>query len=349
VLLVVVMAASRYLLPKPFAWAARWPEMLFIWSLAWCFLAVLGAEILQLSLEIGAFLAGISLAQLPYSHDLRRRVHPLMNFFIAVFFVTLGVQMDIGAGGQWGAAIALSLFVLIGNPLIFMVIIARMGYAERTAFKTSVTVAQISEFSFIFAAMGVTTGLIGSEILSLTALVGLVTIAVSAYMILYNDGLYELMRRWGVLRIFRAAPEETAPLPPERPRPVIVVGMNTLGRELAKRLCEAGERVVAIDTDPKKLEGLSCESMLGDVESTSVLDEAEAGRARLIISALQIEDTNNFLAYRCKVLGVPACIHAFDLGLIPELLDLDVRYLITPKIDALRLELQELEKEGLTG
>lgn len=346
-LAVAVLVASRYLLPKPFAWAARWPEMLLIWSLCWCFLAVLGAELLQLSLEIGAFLAGIGLAQLPYSHDLRRRVHPLMNFFIAVFFVTLGVQMDFGGGAYWGAAIVLSLFVLIGNPIIFLLIIARMGYGQKTAFQTSVTVAQISEFSFIFAALGVTTGLIGPDVLSLITLVGLVTIAVSAYMILYSESLYRLMRRWGVLRIFRAAPEDSVPSRVEKRPPVIVVGMNLLGREVARRLCAAGERVVAIDTDHRKLDGLPCETMLGDVETTSVLEEAGVARARLVVSALQIEDTNNFLAYRCKSLRIPACIHAFDLGLIPELLDLDVRYLLTPKVDALRLELQELQRQGL--
>lgn len=346
ILLVGVLVASRYLLPRPFAWAARSPQMLFIWSLCWCFLVVLGAEVLNLSLEIGAFLAGISLAQLPYSGDLQRRIHPLMNFFIAIFFVTLGIQMDLG-GGDWGRAIVLSLFVLIGNPFIFMFIIARMKYSERTAFQTSVTVAQISEFSFIFAAMGVTTGLIGSDILSLVALVGLVTISVSAYMILYSDQLYIFMHRWGLLRIFGGAEEEATPEIPLGEAPVIIVGMNAMGRQLAKKLCAVGERVIAIDTDPHKLKDLPCETMLGDVESSSVLEAAEMPRARLLISALQIEDTNNFLAHRCKSEGVPACIHAFDLRLIPDLLDLDVRYLLTPKVDALRQQLRELETTGL--
>src|SRR5690606_10776931 len=100
-------------------------------------------------LEIGAFLAGISLAQLSYSEELRRRVHPLVNFFIAVFFVTLGIHMELeGATRLLWPSVVFSLFVLIGNPLIFLVIIGSMGYGRRIAFLTSVTVAQISEFSF---------------------------------------------------------------------------------------------------------------------------------------------------------------------------------------------------------
>jgi Kef-type K+ transport system membrane component KefB len=98
-LLALSLLAARHLLPRPFRWAARSPEVLLVWALSWCFLLVLAAHAFGLSLEVGAFLAGLSLAQLPYNDDLRRRVHPLMNLFIAVFFVSLGVRME--AGGGW--------------------------------------------------------------------------------------------------------------------------------------------------------------------------------------------------------------------------------------------------------
>jgi len=115
VLIVAVMAVSKYVLPRPFAWAARSPAALFIWSLCWCFFVVAAAHWLHLSEETGAFLAGLSLAQLPYNHDLRRRVHPLMNFFIAVFFVSLGVQMDLGAATEeWDVALYLAVFCTNG-------------------------------------------------------------------------------------------------------------------------------------------------------------------------------------------------------------------------------------------
>ncbi len=347
-LLGTVLVAAKWLLPRPLAWAARAPETIFIWSLTWCFLVVLGAHQLGLSLEIGAFLAGISLAQLPYSDNLRRRVHPLMNFFIAVFFVTLGIKLELGAGQtQWGAALGLSLFVLLGNPLIFMWIIARMGYGERTSFFTSVTVAQISEFSFIFVALGVGTGLVGPEILSLTALVGLVTIALSAYMILYNQPLYEFCRRWRLLRPFRAqgGREEDA-APPPRAGHVIIVGMNTLGRELARRLAARGETLLAIDTDPGKLRELPCATLLGNVEYLSVLEEAGLAHARLLVSALQIEATNDLLAYRCRTHGVPYAAHVIDLEETDNLLEMDTAYLMIPKVDGVKLQNRELVRLG---
>jgi Kef-type K+ transport system membrane component KefB len=332
-LLGVALLASRYLLHPLFAWMSSSPEGLFIWALTWCFLFVIGAQALSVSPEIGAFLAGVSLAQLPFNEELRRRVHPLMNFFVMVFFVSLGVQMELLAAAEyWMAAIILSLFVLIGNPLIFMIIIARMGYSERTAFLTSVTVAQISEFSFVFAAVGLTSGLIDEGILSLIGVVGLVTIGGSVYMIIYNHQLYRALRRWGWLRVFRAhtGPDEDAGETDPRGH-VIVVGMNALGSRIVHELIAAGEEVVAIDSDPRKLEGLPCRTLTGSTEHLSVLDEANLADAKLLVSALQIEEANNLLAFRGREAGVPTSIHAFDRLVVDELREIGADHLIQSK------------------
>jgi Kef-type K+ transport system membrane component KefB len=360
VLLAVALVSSRYLLTRAFGWISRSLEALFIWSLCWCFFFVLGAEVLGLSLEIGAFLAGISLAQLPYSAELRRRVHPLVNFFIAVFFVTLGIQMELGGAATiaWPAAV-FSVFVLLGNPLIFLLIIGRMGYGTRTAFLTSVTVAQISEFSFIFAAMGLGAGLIGPEILSMIAVVGLVTIAVSAYMILYNHQLYALMQRWRALRFLRVGEVGPRDLEPEAvdghdpavglTDHVIVVGMNSLGRRIVERLREAGEQTLAVDLDPRKLAMVPGSTLLGNTEDLAVLEAAGIRRARLLVSALQIEDANNLLGYRCRSLGVPCSIHAFDAAVTPDLREIGVTHLMDSKTAGTRRLSEALRAEGVYG
>lgn len=350
-LVVVALLASRYVLPRLFGWVASAPEPLFIWSLCWCFLFVLGAEALNLSLEIGAFLAGVSLAQLPYNHEFQRRVHPLMNFFIAVFFVSLGIQMQLGfAFTHLFAATALAAFVLIAKPPIFMLIITRLGYAERPAFLTSVTVAQISEFSFIFAGAGLAAGLIGAEVLSLITMVGLITFALSSYMILYNHQLYEWTRRVGLLRPFRRSggpamgdePEEDHGLTDH----VIVIGMNQMGRRIAEALTDRGVNVLAVDTDPRKLEGLPCPTLLGNAEYPSVLEEAGLESARLLVSALQIEATNNLLAYRARDAGVPCSIHAFDQSVLGSLEQIGVDHMIRSKNVGIRRVAEKLREMG---
>lgn len=348
VLLAFVLVASKYLLPRPFGWAARSPETLFIWSLAWCFLIVVMAELMGLSSEIGAFLAGLSLAQLKYNADLQRRVHPLMNFFIAVFFVTLGIQMEFAAAlDNMFAVVVLSLFVLIGNPFIFILIISRFGYGEKTAFKTSVTVAQISEFSFIFAAMGMAAGLIGNAIMSIVSVIGLITIAVSAYMILYSDQLYEWCRRMRLLAVFKASEEEESVPEEGYSGHIVVVGMNGLGRQLVKALHERGERVLAVDTDPGKLEGLPGSQIIGSVDYASVREAMGLSRARLVVSALQIEDTNLMLSFYCQRSGIPCAINAFDVSLIPDLLEQGVDYLMMPRVDGFQLQEEKLQELGV--
>lgn len=351
-LLGAALLAARYLLPRPFAWSARRPEVLLVWSLTWCFILVMGAHALHLSLEIGAFLAGISLAQLPYNEDLHRRLHPLMNFCIAVFFVSLGVKMEVGAAvAEWPTVLVLSLFVLLGNPAIFLWIIARMGYGLRTAFSTSVTVAQISEFSFIVVALGVSSGLVGASVMSLTALVGLVTITVSAYMIRFSAPLLEWVRRLRlhqpfVPRRLWQGQESGEEAPHGLAGHLIVVGMNSLGRRLARSLAEAGHEVVAVDTDPDKLAGLPCRTVLGNVGYPAVLDHLGLRRARLLVSALRIDATNDLLAHRCREAGIPCAVHVHDVREMDHLLELGTDYLMISKVDGVKRLNRQLQEMG---
>lgn len=350
VLVVAALVASKYLLPGPFRWAARSPEVLMVWSLSWCFLMVFAAHAFHLSLEIGAFLAGMSLAQLPYNEDLRRRVQPLMNFFIAVFFVTLGIKIQAnGAADQIGTTAVFSAMVLLGKPLVFLIILGFLGYGRKTAFLTGVTLAQTSEFSFILAGLAMSKGLIGGEILLISALVGVVTIAVSSYVIMRSHEFYAWVLRLGLLRFaFLDGKPEIADrivhAGEHLEGHIIVVGMNTLGRDLVKRLVSKGFDVLAVDTDPMKLEGLPGKKLLGSVGYLSVLDEAGYSRAKLIVSALQIEETNDLLAYRAKSVGVPCAIHVVDLSVVENLLELETDYLMVSKVDGVKAQLAKLKE-----
>jgi Kef-type K+ transport system membrane component KefB len=340
-LLLVSLLASRYVLPKPFAWASRSPDTVFIWALCWCFLVVLLAHQFHLSVEIGAFLAGIAIAQLPIHEDLHRRLHPLMTFFVAVFLVTLGIQMDISVLGEvWKYALGLSAFVIIAKPFIVFTILSRLRYSEYTAFQTATASGQVSEFAFILLGLGAGAGLIEARVASLGGMVGILTIAISSYLILYSDLLYGVFQKLGILKFFNAKQEPDTEELNTHEGHVIVVGMNALGREMVKQLSDRGETVLAIDTDPRKLEGLNCaETLIGSVEYESAVEEIGLGRARLVISALQIEDTNHLLAYRCRSAGVPCAIHAFDISVVEDLLDLDTAYMFMPAFDAVREQL----------
>jgi Kef-type K+ transport system membrane component KefB len=349
VLLILALIAARYLLPKPFAWAARSPDTVFIWALCWCFLVVILAHQFHLSVEIGAFLAGIAIAQLPIHEDLHRRLHPLMTFFIAVFLVTLGIKMELSSfAAIWPTALGLSAFVLLIKPIIVFSILARMRFSEYTAFQTAIATGQVSEFAFILLALGATTGLIGADIVALGGLVGITTIALSSYLIIHSEALYAAIARTGILKLLRAKQEPDSEILRHRKDHIIVVGMNALGREIVKQLTLRDECVLAIDTDPKKLEGLGgADILIGNVEYQSVVEEVGLREARLVVSALQIEDTNHLLAYRCRSASVPCAIHAFDLSVVNDLLDLDVTYLMMPAADGILQQRQLMQQEGI--
>jgi len=353
VLVAVTIGAARGLLPRLFGWVAGERETLYVWSLTWCFLLILGAEAFHLSPEMGAFLAGLALAQLPVAHDLYRRVAPLTNFFLAVFFVSLGVGMDPGAAAEEVALVAaLVLFVLLGKGTLIAWLLARMGQDEETAFRAGVTLAQASEFSFIVVGLAVAADLVSAGLASAVAMTGLVTIAVSTYGILGSDGLYRRLRGGRLLRLLGAPPPGRGPEAEEAERlssHVIVVGMNLLGRTLARRLVEAGRRVVAVDTDPRKLDDLPCPTIHGDALDPAVLEEAGLGRARLLVSALRIEDVNVVLAHRCREAGVVCSVHAFDPSVVERLEETGADHLIVARDEGTRQVFRRLRELGAVG
>ena len=131
--------------------------------------------------------------------------------------------------------------------------------------------------------------------------------------------------------------------------PLIVVGMNSLGRLIVRELTQRGERTLAIDTDPAKLHGLPGDTMIGNVDYLSVLEEAGLGRAKLIVSAVQIEDTNRLLAFRAREFGVPSSVHAFDQSLVPELRSLGATHLMDSRAVGIERVMDALHDLGVYG
>ncbi|WP_198302011.1 cation:proton antiporter [Croceicoccus marinus] len=213
--------------------------ILFALGLAAGFAAI--GEYLGLGLEIGGLLAGVALASTPYRESISSRLTTLRDFLLLFFFVVLGTELNLGAlGSNIPAALLLSAFVLIGNPLIVLIIMGRMGYRKRTSFLAGLTVAQISEFSLIFVGMGVTLGhLTGSE-LGLVTLVGLITIAVSTYMITYSHQIYKLLEPYlGFAERDDPAREiQEEEKDKSTPPAVILLGLAGLGGAFAARLME---------------------------------------------------------------------------------------------------------------
>ncbi|MDX1348053.1 MAG: cation:proton antiporter family protein [Thiomicrorhabdus chilensis] len=308
-MLVVVALLMRYLIPPLLSRLARSPELLILFAIAWAVLGASAGYMLGFSQEVGAFLAGISLASTHYRELIAARLVSLRDFLLLFFFINLGANLDMSTLGlQIVPAMVLSVFVLIGNPLIVMVIMGYIGYRKRTGFLAGLTVAQISEFSLILAALGFTLGHIDQATVGLITLVGLITISASTYMILYSQKLYEKLAPF--LGVFeRSTPFREVELdqqPMAQSTDVILFGLGRLGMQIAQSLQTKGLNVLAVDFNPELLQTTAQHGVptrYGDAEDPEFILSLPLSEAQWVVSTLRERPINLALLKSLKESG----------------------------------------------
>jgi Kef-type K+ transport system membrane component KefB len=272
---------------------ARSTELLITFAIAWAALLAALGDHLGFGKELGGLLAGVSLASTPYRETILSRLASLRDFLLLFFFIALGAMLDLSLlGAQAGAAIILSLFVLIGNPLIVMLIMRYLGFHQRTGFFAGLTVAQISEFSLIFMAMGMTLGHVSADALGLVTLVGLITIAASVYMISYSHTLYRVLEP--ALAIFQPRVRASGRTPeqaqsgPKR-YDVILFGLGRYGTAIANNLLASGYSILSIDFNPDAVRSWQREghsALFGDASDQEFLSSLPLENVRWVVSAI---------------------------------------------------------------
>ncbi|MBN1364007.1 MAG: cation:proton antiporter, partial [Syntrophaceae bacterium] len=306
-LLAVVALMMKYVLSWLTRRLAHSLELLTLFAIAWAVFMGAGSELLGFSKEVGAFLAGISLASTEFRDSIGARLTGLRDFLLLFFFIDLGARLDWSTvGAQLGSSFIFSIFVLVGNPLIVLVIMGFMGYRRRTSFFAGLTVAQISEFSLIVAALGLSIGHISNETVGLITLVGIVTIFLSTYMILYSDRLYNVLSDY--LKIFekknpyREAAIDTT-ITESAQVDVILMGMGNYGSALADYLLRRNKTILCVDFDPKVLDQcckLGLYVLYGDMADPEIHEKLPLNKARWVISTVRSKDLNLTLINNLK-------------------------------------------------
>ncbi len=294
--ILILFIISQYVLPKLTKVIAKSQEFLLLFSITWCFAIASAFHYLNLSIEAGALLAGISLSMSPYHFEISSKMKPLRDFFLILFFIMLGSQMIFSNILQnIGIILILSLFVLIGNPLIVMALMGSLGYTKRNSFLAGLTVAQISEFSLIVVAMGVSVGHVSQEVMSLVTAVGLITFAGSTYMILYSHKLYPILSKY--LSIFerKGKKVDEHKYYKENDHEIILFGYNRIGFDVLQSLKKIKTKFLVIDYDPETITKLSKEGYdcrYGDANDSELLNEINFHKAKMVISTIPLFDTN---------------------------------------------------------
>lgn len=292
----VLLGLSVYILSKNFLpWllnrVATSSEMLFVFTIAWCFGVASLVYALGFGVEIGAVIAGLSLGSSPYQSEISSRLRPLRDFFIVLFFIVLGSGLHLkDITHVVGPGLLLSGFVLLFQPVILYLVMRKLGYRRRSSFLAGVTAAQVSEFGFILIFKGQELGILQGQELALLTFIALVTIFVSSYLITYNNQIYHHIRP--LLNWFGKEDHEDS----QAIKPTVTVwvfGYHRVGWKLCEALIQRKISFAVVDSNPQVLKVLKKRGIVayfGDISDVEFLETLPLAQSQMIISTVPDPD-----------------------------------------------------------
>ncbi len=339
IITVAALAASKYALPPVFRRVADNRQLFFLIALSWAFLFVFVSDNVNLflaplgitaylSIEMGAFLAGVAIAQLPYSKELQDRVNPLTDLFVMIFFASVALSLDAGElFFYWEQAVVAAVVLMVGKFVIFFVLLSWQRFDSETTFFGSLYMIQVSEFGVVVAAAAVAGEFIGVEILGFLTLVALLTMGVSVYFFAFGDALFE--RAGPYLSRFEA--EETfTEQKREYTDHAVVVGYDDLTRNVLGLLEDYYDDLVVVDrrTDHvAQLEAEGYDAVFGDIASSSIRKDVALEKADFVLSSSDSVDVGKKILRETSD-DATVVLEANDPGDVRDLYDRGADYVI---------------------
>ncbi len=326
VVIVIAIGASKYVFPKLFKFAAKSQELLLLLALCVCFLFSILFNYIGFSIVIGAFIAGVTLANLPYNIEIISKVKSLRDFFSTIFFVSLGMEIMIGSVNRLILPLIIFMFIIVViKPIVILFLTAYFGFKSRTAFYTGMTLSQISEFSLIIMSQGLVLGHVSREMVSLTIILAIASIALTSYYVKYDNFIYRKLAK--KLKIFDKFTdnklEELEYLPRKNPA-VILCGYNRIGYSIGRTIKKMKKSMVIVDFNPEVIKYLikhknAC--IYGDIGDTEFLERLPLKDAKMVISTVPDEIDNLLLIKKVKHVNKDAVVYV-TANQVEEALDL---------------------------
>lgn len=287
---------TRQLLPAIQKLIASDQELLFLFAIAWGLGSAALLAKAGFSMEIGALAAGVFLAPLPYAPEIASRLRPLRDFFVIVFFISLGTELTFNQFGKlFWPIVAGTVLVVALKPLAIMTSLGFLGYTKRTSFKAAITLSQVSEFSIILVVLGVQKGLIDQHIVTMLTFIALISIAASTYLVTFGDQLYGRFEKY--LDMFERRKAQGEALPEEQ-NELVLFGYQRGGHEFVNLFKKLKKKYVVIDYDPEIIDTIErrrINYLYGDASDVELLEEAGVHHAKLVVSTIPDFDVNIFL------------------------------------------------------
>ncbi|MBA3757331.1 cation:proton antiporter [Candidatus Saccharibacteria bacterium] len=286
------------ILPKMEKFLASDQELLFLFAIAWG----LGTSALLaqagFSLALGALAAGVFLAPRPYAQEVASRLRPLRDFFVIVFFITLGAGLTFDNFNDLILPIIGGLaVVMFFKPLVILSVLGLLGYTKRTSFKAAITLTHVSEFSLILVILGVSQGLIEQRVVTILTFVALVSIAFSTYLITYSDQVYGYFEKYLGMFERRKTHDELVAV---KNYELVLFGYQRGGHEFVGLFKKLKKKYVVIDYDPEVidiLERRKINYLYGDAMDPELLEEAGINHATLVVSTIPDFQINSYLLH----------------------------------------------------
>lgn len=330
-----IAALARYVLPKLLAQIANSGELLFLFTISWCFGVSSLLAFAGFTPEIGAITAGISLGASPFQPEIASRIRPLRDFFLVIFFIVLGSHMQLGnLEAALLPAALLSLVVLVIHPLVLYGIMRRLSYTRRNAFLAATTAAQVSEFGFILLFAGQALGMIDQNAVTVLTLVALVTIVLSTYLITHNETVFEWLRPFFNFFGKDQSADQTEKIVHY---PVWIFGYHRIGWRLGRALTEASMPYGIVDFDPESVERAKQEKApvyFGDASDVEFLESLPLVKATMIVSTLpELEDQRTLISHVRRINRQAFIIaNSYDSAIVPDLYRAGADYVMMPHL-----------------
>jgi Kef-type K+ transport system membrane component KefB/Trk K+ transport system NAD-binding subunit len=261
-------------------------ELLVLFGIALALAIAFLSEYLGFGKEVGAFLAGISLASTDYREILGAKLVSLRDFLLIFFFIDLGSKLEINnLGPQLFAAIIFTIFVLAVKPFIISTILSFMKYQKRTGFMTGIYLAQISEFSLILIAAGVKNGHLDKDTTGFITLVTLLSIGFSSHMIQSSQQLYSKISPYLRTKKNVKPLEDTIEVSSD----IIIFGIGEYGTNIANNLTKHSRSITGIDFDPQAVtiwKNMEKSALLGDAEDIDFINSISFDNVKWVISTI---------------------------------------------------------------
>lgn len=300
--LVILYLVSHFLLPRLVKWLESSKELLLVLAIGWALgISVLFAKI-GFSFEVGALLAGMSMAGLSFSHDIASRLRPMRDFFVVVFLITLGYNLALSQiYAVLPAALGFSVLVIILKPLTVLTVLGMQGYTKRASFKAAIALSQISEFSLVFVVAAFHHNYVSETVQAVIGFTALITFVASTYLIKYSDELYQLLEKH--LRFFERKVTQLEQKSAQQTYSVVLFGYRKGGAEFIRTFKSMHKRFVVVDYDPEAIELIEKQQvtfLYGDATDSELIEELQLDKTKLVVSTISDFGANEFLAHWLK-------------------------------------------------